>query len=44
VHPAMEIVKVSCLTGNGMREWLTWLEHRKGAFLTELAQSVAEVG
>lgn len=31
VHPGMEIVEVSCLTGNGMQEWMTWLEHRRRA-------------
>ena len=31
VHPGMEIVKVSCLTGNGMHEWMTWLAHRRNA-------------
>jgi hydrogenase nickel incorporation protein HypB len=31
VHPAMEIVKVSCLTGNGMHEWMMWLEERRRA-------------
>ena len=40
VHPEMEVVKVSCLTGNGMHEWLTWLEHRKQAFLAEMEQPV----
>jgi hydrogenase nickel incorporation protein HypB len=44
VHPDMEIVKVSSLTGNGMREWLTWLEHRRDVFLAALPQTVAEVG
>ena len=29
VHPGMEIVKVSCLTGNGMQEWMKWLEQRR---------------
>lgn len=29
VHPAMEILKVSCLTGMGLHDWLTWLEHRR---------------
>jgi len=29
VHPGMEIVKVSCLTGGGLQEWLSWLERRK---------------
>jgi hydrogenase nickel incorporation protein HypB len=43
VHPGLEILKVSCLTGNGMREWLAWLEHRKNSFLSELRQEVAEV-
>ena len=36
VHPGIEIVKVSCLAGNGLREWLKWLEQRKQAFLAEV--------
>jgi hydrogenase nickel incorporation protein HypB len=40
VHQGMEIVKVSCLTGNGMREWLQWLERRKQTLLAELEQPV----
>ena len=31
VHPGMEIVKVSCLTGNGLHEWMMWLEERRRA-------------
>ena len=31
VHPGMEIVKVSCLTGNGLHEWVKWLEQRRRA-------------
>ena len=31
VHPGMEILKVSCLTGNGLHEWMTWLAHRRRA-------------
>src|ERR1035441_7457300 len=31
VHPGMEIVKVSCLTGNGLHEWMMWLEERRKA-------------
>jgi hydrogenase nickel incorporation protein HypB len=31
VHPGMEIVKVSCQTGNGLHEWMTWLESRRTA-------------
>lgn len=29
VHPEMEIVRVSCLTGDGLHDWLTWLERRR---------------
>jgi hydrogenase nickel incorporation protein HypB len=29
VHPGMEIVRVSCTTGNGLEDWLDWLERRK---------------
>jgi len=41
VHAEMEVVKVSCLTGDGMQEWLNWLERRKRTFLAGLAQPVA---
>jgi hydrogenase nickel incorporation protein HypB len=40
VHPGMEIVKVSCLTGNGLQEWMNWLEQRRGAH-TPLVQETA---
>ena len=39
VHPGMEIVKVSCLTGNGLHEWMMWLEQRRNA--TKLGPKVA---
>ncbi len=29
VHPRMEIVKVSCLSGEGLNEWMTWLNARR---------------
>jgi hydrogenase nickel incorporation protein HypB len=31
VHPEIEIVRVSCNGGNGLEEWLAWLEQRKRA-------------
>jgi len=31
VHPGIDIVKVSCLTGSGLHEWLMWLERRRRA-------------
>ena len=40
VHPEMEVVKVACLAGDGMRDWMTWLEQRKQTFLAELPQPV----
>jgi len=40
VHREIEVVKVSSLTGNGMREWLQWLERRKRAWLQEVEQPV----
>lgn len=27
----MEIVKVSCLTGGGLHEWMMWLQERRRA-------------
>ena len=41
IHPGMEIVKVSCLTGNGLHEWLTWLEQRKRAAKAAKVQAVS---
>ncbi len=31
IHPGMEIVQVSCLTSNGLHDWLSWLEVRRKA-------------
>ncbi|HVO82484.1 MAG TPA: hydrogenase nickel incorporation protein HypB [Terriglobales bacterium] len=31
VHPGMEVLKVSCLTGNGLHDWLNWLNRRRRA-------------
>jgi hydrogenase nickel incorporation protein HypB len=41
IHPGMEIVKVSCLTGNGLHEWLRWLEQRKRAAKATKVQPVS---
>ena len=41
VHPGIEIVKVSCLGGNGLDEWMTWLEQRRGARKTLLQETVS---
>ncbi|MGA8069864.1 MAG: hydrogenase nickel incorporation protein HypB, partial [Terriglobales bacterium] len=40
VHPGMEIVKVSCLMGNGLHEWMMWLAERRQAH-NRLAQQTA---
>jgi hydrogenase nickel incorporation protein HypB len=40
VHPDMEVVKVSCLVGDGLREWMNWIEGRRKRFLSEISQSV----
>jgi hydrogenase nickel incorporation protein HypB len=29
VHPKMEIVKLSCTSGDGLQEWLTWLQRKR---------------
>lgn len=29
VHPGMDIVRVSCTHGNGLENWLTWLDQRR---------------
>ena len=40
VHSEMEVVKVASLAGDGLQEWMTWLEQRKQACLAELPQPV----
>ncbi|HUB02687.1 MAG TPA: hydrogenase nickel incorporation protein HypB [Terriglobales bacterium] len=40
VHPGMEVVKVSCMAGDGLREWMTWLEQRRQKHLSTLSQPV----
>ena len=40
VHPGMEIIRVSCLMGNGLHEWFTWLRQRRHAFLQAKATVV----
>ncbi len=42
VHQGIEFVKVSSLTGNGMREWLDWLDRRHQAFLEEVGQPILQ--
>jgi hydrogenase nickel incorporation protein HypB len=38
VHPEMQVVKVAGLAGDGVREWMTWLEERRQRFLAGLPQ------
>ena len=37
IHPELEIVRVSCTSGDGFREWLAWLEQRKRTHLATRA-------
>jgi hydrogenase nickel incorporation protein HypB len=41
VHPGMDILRVSCLTRNGMAAWLGWLEQKRNAFLEAKAEALA---
>ncbi len=41
VHPGMEIVKVSCLTGNGLHEWMMWLAQRRIAHKSLAQETVS---
>jgi hydrogenase nickel incorporation protein HypB len=43
VHAEMDVVRVSCLTGEGMPDWLKWLAHRQQAFLAGLAPTCSLV-
>src|SRR5208283_5011228 len=40
VHAEMEVVRVSCLRGAGLAEWMNWLERRRERFLASLPQPV----
>lgn len=39
VHQGIEVIKVSSLTGNGMKDWLRWLEGQRQAFLAQSEQT-----
>jgi len=39
VHPEIHVVKVASLSGDGLREWMEWIEKRKQAFLAEFAET-----
>jgi len=39
VHPQMEVLKVSCLKGDGLPQWMQWLKRRRDTFLTTLPAS-----
>lgn len=40
IHPEMEALRISCLTGDGFPEWLTWLEQRRTAYLLSEPEAV----
>ena len=40
VHPGMEIVRVSCTSGHGFSDWLTWIEKRRQTFVEARATLV----
>jgi hydrogenase nickel incorporation protein HypB len=39
VHQGIEVIKVSSLTGNGMKDWLQWLEAQRQTFVAQLEQT-----
>lgn len=40
VHPGVEIVRVSCTAGDGLSEWLQWLERKRHGYACELSTSL----
>jgi len=40
IHPGMDIVRVSCTTGDGIQQWLAWLEKRRHPQLAARVESV----
>ena len=41
VHPEMEIVEVSCRTGEGLGDWFRWLEKQRAAVDAEMISGIA---
>jgi hydrogenase nickel incorporation protein HypB len=41
VHPEMQVVKVASLAGDGLREWMEWLDRRKETFLANFSELVS---
>jgi hydrogenase nickel incorporation protein HypB len=35
IHPGMEILEVSCTTGQGLDQWIEWLEKRRSAVTSD---------
>lgn len=44
VHPAIDVVKVSCLNGSGMDEWFHWLETRRHSALSSTPPATVAAG
>ena len=40
IHPGMDIVRVSCTTGDGIQQWLAWLDQRRHRQLAARLESV----
>jgi hydrogenase nickel incorporation protein HypB len=41
VHPGIEILELSCATGQGLEEWRTWLSRRREAMLRRICTARA---
>jgi hydrogenase nickel incorporation protein HypB len=41
VHPGMEVVKLSALTGEGFRDWVSWLERQRARVSGNVIESVS---
>jgi hydrogenase nickel incorporation protein HypB len=38
VHPGIEIIELSCTTGQGMEAWMGWLDHHRSALRERLSR------
>jgi hydrogenase nickel incorporation protein HypB len=41
INPGIEIVRVSCTTGDGLAEWMTWLDRKQRALRADSPQMVS---
>jgi hydrogenase nickel incorporation protein HypB len=42
VHPEIDVMKVSCITGEGLDSWMNWIENRRTSAVSIPTESVVQ--